>query len=272
MGRATRGGVTGEVFSSNHKYLEIVLRLPPELERMAEEIREIVRRHCRRGFITLTLRLEENCLLFKLNVARLKKYLSLFQELKERFAITGEASLSDIIRLPEIFQTDLPKELRKNVREVVSAALAKLQTMRKEEGENLLVDFRHRLMKVSRLLKEIKKRIPKRLKEKEASLVRKFQEVATPVPENRIKEEAIIFAGRTDVSEELTRLLSHSRLFLAALRKKSTSGRKLEFILQEMLRETETLSSKGRDFFVAKTVIALKEEIEKMREQARNVE
>lgn len=274
IGRATHRGITGEIRSSNHRYLEIVLRLPPELEGISEELKEIVRRYCHRGFFTVTVHLEEKYLPLTINTERLKKYLSLLKEIKEKFCLSGEISLSDLFTLPGVFAIDRKAKnaLEQTAKEVLTLACQRLCLMRREEGGNLLKDFHQQLKKLNTAIKEIKKRIPGRLKEKKAALIKKSKELPHPIPENRIQEEIAILAGRTDISEELTRLLSHLRLFSAALKKEKTSGRKLEFILQEMLRESETLSAKARDFFIAKKVIEIKEVIERMREQAKNVE
>ncbi len=274
IGRASRQGVTCEIRSSNHRYLEIALRLPPELETISEELKEIVRRHYHRGFISVTMHLEEKHLPLTLNHERLKKYLSLLKEIKENFRLSGEVSLSDLFLLPGVFTINRKAKnaLEKTAKEVLTLACQRLRLMRKEEGENLLKDFYQNLKKLNSAIKDIKKRIPGRLKEKKAALIKKSKELPSPLPENRIQEEIAILAGRTDISEELTRLLSHTRLFSSALKKKDTSGRKLEFILQEMLRESETLSAKARDFFIAKKVIEMKEVIERMREQVKNME
>jgi len=274
MGRAVFRGMSCEIRSNNHRYLEIILRLPPELEDIGEEIKEIIRKFCQRGSISATIRLEDKYLPLTLNKVRLKKYLSLLKETKRWFPPVGGFIFSDLFALPGLWTIEpkAKKELGRRARQVTILACLRLRAMQKEEGKNLLNDFRHRLRKISLAIKDIKKRIPRRLKEKKSALIKRFKELNAPLPENRIQEEIAILADRTDISEELTRLLSHSRLFSSALGKKETSGRKLEFILQEMLRESETLSAKARDFLVAKRVIEIKEEIEKMREQVRNVE
>jgi uncharacterized protein (TIGR00255 family) len=274
IGRASIRGITCEVRSTNHRYLEVNLRLPAELEEMSEEIRAIVRKHCQRGSVSVTIHLDDRYLPLSLNKPRLKKYISLFTEIKRDFPISGDLTLSDLLALPGLFtiEPEAKKGLFQKAKEATILACQRLRAMRKEEGENLLKDFLKRLKRINLLIREIKNRIPRRLKEKKEAMIKRFRELNTSWPENRIQEEVTILADRTDVSEELTRLASHSRLFSRALHKKETSGRKLEFILQEMLRESETLSAKARDFLIAKEVIEIKEEIEKMREQVRNVE
>lgn len=274
IGRAASQELTCEIRSTNHKYLEISLRLPPELEEVGEEIKDIIRRYCRRGFITVEIRLEDKHLPLSFNKERLQKYLNLLAEIKKEFPIGGEITLRDLLSLPGIFFVDpnTKREMLETAKKVTIAACRRLLAMRREEGNNLLKDFRQNLKKLKLVISEVKKIIPKRLKEKKKLLREKFQRLPNPLPENRIEEELAIMAERVDVSEELTRLSSHLQLFSSALRSKESSGRKLEFILQEMLREAETLSAKTRDFFVAREVIEIKELIERMREQARNVE
>ncbi len=193
---------------------------------------------------------------------------------KDELPIIERVNYSDLFSLPHLFGVApaAKKRLFRAAKEVCYPAIRRLCEMRREEGKNLLADFRRRIKRINRYLEDIKRRVPKRLKEKREALTKRFREVATPIPESRIAEEVAILSERTDITEELTRLISHSRLFSQALERKDTSGRKLEFILQEMLREVETLSSKARDFPISKKAIEIKEEIEKMREQAKNVE
>jgi len=273
MGRATFNGVTCEIRSANHKYLEITQKLPPELEEYAEDFKGIIRRYCKRGFISSSIKIEDRYLPLSLNRQRLKKYISLLNLLEKDFPVKKEIKLSDIFSLPNLIGLE-PKGRQKiisSARQALKMALQRLLQMRKEEGENLHKDFAFRLRRIIYSLQAIKDRLSQRLEKKRSALKRRLQKTFTTLPENKIEEELSLLAQRLDVSEELTRLRSHCRLLSSSLKRES-AGRRLEFILLEMLRETETLLAKCRDFPIAKKIIIIKEEIEKMREQARNVE
>ncbi|MGB9742308.1 MAG: YicC/YloC family endoribonuclease [bacterium] len=275
-GTGTRLAV--DIRSVNHKYFELIPKLPPELAGYERDIYEMVRKKIRRGYIQLQLTIDAPSVSTTIAVDReaVKSYLRLCQELKRRFKLNGEIDIRTLLSLPGVItnrkETVNHNRLWRTSRKVIAEALRQLNRMKEIEGAALVRDLRRRVGKIRRALKAIEKRVPRRVAERRENLKEQLENMNIQPNPKRILEEVAYITERLDIHEECVRLRSHCSMFLRALRSSTTSGKKLDFIAQEMLRETDTLAAKARDVVISRRAIEIKGEIEKLKEQVRNVE
>jgi uncharacterized protein (TIGR00255 family) len=277
------GKVTLEVRSLNHKYLDISLRLPRGFFTLEPKIRDLVKQWVARGRVDLTMRIDPSSssvpryrLEADMNLA--EEYIHLLDTMKEKFGLTGELPLEHVAGVREIVPFFEVKEdaepYWKEIASVTQQALEALDTSRRKEGEVLGEDLMGRLAEARKLTDEIKGRAPsvidayrERLRERVQALLE-----GSDFDERRFYQEVAYFAERSDVSEEVIRMESHLRQFESKLKVEGPVGRGLDFILQEMGRETNTIGAKSTDADIAHKVIELKGELERMREQVQNIE
>ncbi|MGQ9707396.1 MAG: YicC/YloC family endoribonuclease [bacterium] len=270
--------LTVDIRSVNHKYFELVPRLPPQFVGCEREIYEMVRRSVRRGYIQLQISMDETDATQMVTVDRnlMRGYLRLSRELKKRYRVAGELDINTLLTLPGVITTRKANfnhsRLWRVGRSVVLKALKALVRMKQSEGAALVRDLRRRVSKIRGALREIEKRVPRRLAERRENLLEQLASLNIQANPKRVLEEMAFISERVDIHEECVRLKSHCSMFLRALRSSTTSGKKLDFIAQEMLRETDTLAAKARDVVISRRAIEIKGEIEKLKEQVRNVE
>jgi len=270
--------VAVDIRSVNHKYFELISKLPPVLSGYEREIHNIVRRWVRRGYVQLQVTLDETGADACIEVDRnaVVSYLLLSRELKKKYAIAGEVDINTLLGLPGVITTRKKNangiRVWQTSKRVIVKALKELNRMKESEGRNLVKDLRRRVSKIRRALKLVEERIPKRLAERRESLIEQLKRMNIQANPKRIIEEVGFIAERLDIHEECVRLRSHCSMFLRALCSGVASGKKLDFIAQEMLRETDTLAAKARDVIISRRAIEIKGEIEKLKEQVRNVE
>lgn len=267
-----------DIRSVNHKYLELVPRLPPALAGYESEIRDLVRRRVRRGYVQLQVSLDENAEAPTLVLDRrlLRDYLRLARELVAKHGITGEPDVNTVLSYPGIVTAQKPDanhgRLWRQARKVIVKALSNLVQMQRAEGAALVRDLRKRIGRIKRAVQAIERRVPERLRERRENLLAQLKDLNIEADSRRILEEIAFISERVDIHEECVRLRSHCTMFARALASSATSGKKLDFIAQEMLRETDTLAAKARDMVISRRAIEIKGEIEKLKEQVRNVE
>ncbi len=267
-----------DIRSVNHKYVELSPRLPNALAGHESEIRDLVRRKIRRGYIQIHVTLDENAdaPTLALDHRMVRDYLKIARELKRRYKVTGELDVNTVLSHPGIISSEKSERNRARLwrqsRRVIVQALDRLIRMKKAEGANLVKDLRKRIARIQRAVRRIEQRVPKRLKERRSNLMLQLKDLGVEADPKRILEEVAFITEKVDIHEECVRLKSHCSMFLKALGVTSTSGKKLDFIAQEMLRETDTLAAKARDMFISRRAIEIKGEIEKLKEQVRNVE
>ncbi len=267
-----------DIRSVNHKYFELVPKLPPVLAGYEREIYEMVRRSVRRGYIQIQITMEENSASPAITVDRhvVREYLCLARELKKKHHLEGELNINTLLALPGVITTLKPNSnharLWREARKVVAAALRALMKMKQAEGTALARDLAKRIKKIRRALQAIETRVPKRLAERRENLLEQLESLNIQANPKRVLEEVAFITERLDINEECVRLKSHCTMFLRAITGSAPSGKKLDFIAQEMLRETDTLAAKARDMVISRRAIEIKGEIEKLKEQVRNVE
>lgn len=267
-----------DIRSVNHKYFELIPKLPPELAGYERDIYEMVRKKIRRGYIQLQILIDEPSrgANIVMDPEAVKSYLRLVRGLKRRFGINGEIDIKTLITLPGVITNQkgsvTHNRLWRISRKVIAEALGKLNHMKKTEGTALVKDLRRRINKIRQSLKSIEERVPRRVAERRENLKEQLENLNIQANPKRILEEVAYITERLDIHEECVRLRSHCSMFLRAMHSSNTSGKKLDFIAQEMLRETDTLAAKARDVIISRRAIEIKDEIEKLKEQVRNVE
>jgi uncharacterized protein (TIGR00255 family) len=269
-----------EIRSVNHRFFSPNLKLPQALSRWEGDVREILRQKVARGHVTLTARLDRAASnLTVIDDARVAQYATALKELKKKHALGGEVDLATVLRMPDVIAApseDLDASAGEALAAIVNQAVANLVSMRRAEGAQLAAFLLERVAAVETRLASVEGRAPIRLKEHHERVKRAVSELigAAGADPQRVAQEIAILADKLDVAEELDRFRSH----LAAFRETSRSqtaepvGKRLGFILQEMVREANTIGSKASDAQIQEDVIAIKEELERIREQVENLE
>jgi len=279
-GRVGTQRVTVELRTVNHRFFNPHVKLPPSLARWEAEVREQLRRAIARGNVTLTARTEREAdAPLSIDEERFAGYVTQLRDLQRRHGLSEELGVGTVLRMPEVFSntsqdesTDSPDELTA----VVGSALEALTRMREAEGERLAAVLQERVAAAEGRLELIAARAPARLVEERDRLSESVRELSggVDVDPARLAQEIALLADRLDVSEEIDRFRSHIAAFRAALAAPSREpvGKRLGFLLQEMLREANTTGSKARDAEMMHHVVAVKEELERIAEQVENVE
>ncbi|VBB07955.1 Hypothetical protein LUCI_3220 [Lucifera butyrica] len=272
-----------EIKAVNHRYNEIVVRMPKNLGALEDKIRRRVSNMLVRGRIDIFITMDQYGL--KKHSVRVDKELAIayhnaMRELASLFSSPMNDSVYHIAKYPDVLKVEEEEEdssaLWPKLCQAVDAAVANLMQMRLAEGSNIEKDLLARIDKLKLQVEAIERRAPQILDEYGARLLNRMREllasVGTEPDESRLLQETALFADRTNFTEELVRLRSHLDQFWATLLTDEAIGRKLDFIVQEINRETNTIASKANDFSIANLVIEIKSEIEKVREQIQNIE
>ena len=279
----TRNGreFTVEVRSVNNRYLDCAVRLPRLVAFGEDAVKQAVKNTISRGKVDVYISVrseggEQGTV--TLNTALAEGYLAAMRQMAETFGLENDVKVSDLSRLPEVFTVDKPEvdeeALLADLMAVTNEALAGYDAMRTTEGAALDHDLRSRGERILELVGQVEKQSPKTVSDYRARLEAKLREVLanTSIDESRILTEAAIFADKVAVDEETVRLRSHLNQMNTMLDAGGAVGRKLDFLLQEMNREANTVGSKCTDVAVARIVVDIKAELEKIREQVQNVE
>ncbi len=273
-----------EVKTVNHRYFNTSIKTPPGFDRFEREISEVLKRSLTRGHVNAYLSVDRAALGAeappRVDVARAREILGGLRALAAELEVPGEVDLATLARFGEIFRAGdhddvraLPVEL---VRELTEEAALAARAFREREGARLEADLRARLQAMESLLGEVERRAPERLTAERDRLRAAVRELTqqVEVDEDRLAREIAYLAERWDIHEELVRFRAHIAQFTAALDAEGDEavGKRLSFLAQEMLREANTIASKANDAVIAHAAVALKEEIERLREQVENVE
>ncbi len=281
-GRAEQGGeaIDVEARSVNHKFCEVKVRLPRELAALELDVTRCVKERLARGGVEVSLRRRpaRGALAPRVDLQLAEEYARAFREIRERLGLEDTVALRDILAAEGVVTleertVDLD-EARAAVMAALGQALGALIAMRGREGEALARDLDGRIALMEGVVARVEALAPQSVEHYRARLQERIQEVArgfTPDPA-RLAQEVALFADRLDVSEEITRLRSHLAHSRAILAGGEPAGRKMEFLVQEMHREANTIGSKSQRAEIAALVVTLKAEIERMREQVQNVE
>lgn len=279
--RAPIGKFSVEISSVNNRFLEISARLPRQFFAFEAKLRTLISAQLERGKVYLYVGYEESndsAAKFAINRAAARAYHKQLIQLKKELGLSGNVELHDLMLLPEFANPEKEstddKLIWPALEKAARKALKGLISMRRKEGAALASDMRQRLKAINGYIKVIVDHSTDFVDSYREKLTARIQELLqSPVPDSvRLEEEIVMVAERIDISEECIRLKSHVGQFTQTLAKTDPVGKKLNFILQEMNREANTIASKCSDIQISSAVISLKEEIEKLREQVQNVE
>lgn len=270
-----------EVKSVNHRFFEFSVRTPRGYTFLEDKLKNFFAQRVARGKIEVYVTVEGGARssgVVHLNEEYAQSYISALRKLKKKFSLAGKISIRDVASNNEVFLTDRPKsneeEVWKAVLKAAEGAVDAFIKMREIEGERLASDVISRCDHILEMVAFVEKRSPETLKNYRERLEQKMREVLTDsnIDEQRLLTETAIFADKIAVDEETVRLKSHIAQLRTLLNGNEAVGRKLDFVVQEMNRETNTIGSKAQDIEIAHTVVEIKAEIEKIREQIQNIE
>lgn len=283
-GEATTNGITFtvELRSVNNRFLEISSRVPRTLSQRENEIRDIIRAKIARGKVTINATRDgenDGELAISVDKKKAKSIHTMLTQLRKAVKSRESVKLEHLLHFSEIFESKEVEEEDgaewKAFEKALIKALDSLKTMRLKEGAELAKDMRSRVGEINARLDTIetlsKQRIPEERTKLQERIVRLVSD-KTVVDNQRLELEIALLADKLDVTEECVRFRSHNKFFLEALESKESEGRKLNFMIQEMNREANTIGSKCNDVQIAHLVVGIKEDLEKIREQLQNIE
>ena len=275
--------ITVEIKSVNHRYSAISVQMPRRYSFSEDRVKAVVKSRLKRGKVDVSIMVEnitENDINIKLNEPIARQYFENLKTLQDNFDLSGEITLRLLATMPDVMKAipdvDDEEEIAKAILIPVEEAAANLEKMREVEGEKLAEDLLSRGETIKSILDKIAERAPGVVVDYTAKLRERITELLAgnaTIPEERILTEAAIFADKCAIDEEITRLNSH----LIQLKKivdspNDAEGKKLDFLVQEMNREANTIGSKANDITITNYMLEIKSEIEKIREQVQNVE
>jgi len=270
-----------EIKTVNHRFTDIFVKIPRQICFLEEKVRNLVSQYISRGkvdvYITYNNTAEDSkYVVFDEGLA--KAYIESLNKMKEMFSLKDDITLSLITRFPDIFRVEQTEqdeeELWRLLKVALENALDALIAMRTSEGEGLSRDLLEKASYIESLLKNITNKAPEVVKEYKFKLESRIKDLLEQpvIDEARLATEVAIFADRCSIDEEIVRLGSHINQLRETLKLEQPVGRKLDFLIQEMNREINTIGSKANDLTITKNVVEIKSEIEKLREQIQNIE
>lgn len=279
-GRVGSSRVTVELRSVNHRFFNPTIKLPGAFARWEGEVREALRKQVARGHVTVFARAErDETRGSSIDEVKFARHVAQLRELQQRFSLGGELDIGTVLRMPEVFAVGEQEEDTGTASElvaIVEEAARALTAMREQEGGRLAAFLDERIAVIEKAVARIADRAPQRLVEQRDRLRAAVQDLAGGIAldDARLAQEIAVLADRMDVSEELDRFQSHIHAFRAALGEGAPDGvgKRLGFLLQELLREANTTGSKAADAAMLQDVVAIKEELERIREQVENLE
>ena len=271
-----------EIKAVNHKYNDITVKMPRHIGYLEESIKKIIKKEISRGKVDVYVNLEyinESSIEIKVDIPLAKSYKVALEGLAKELDLEGDIRLNNILGISDIVKTER-KELDEDMtwdclNEALKIALIDIMSMKKAEGEALKDDMVKRLEIIENIVMDIEKRSPLvvlEYKEKLSERIKQLLDKDSNLDEERIASEVVFFADKSNIDEEIVRLKSHINQFINILGDKDPIGRKLDFLIQEMNREINTIGSKANDVLISQNVVEVKSEIEKIREQIQNVE
>lgn len=275
--------IVAEIKSVNHRYCEIAVKMPRRYQFAEEKIKAMVKSVAPRGKIDVSIMVDDFSFEetdIRLNLDAAKAYYSSLNTLKENFPdIEGNIDLRMLALMPEVLNNTPSEEDEEEIIRIllnaVGKALERYDEMKVIEGKKLVDDILQRNVLIEKTVSEIEHYAPEVKKQYVVKMKERIGELLgneTTIPEDRILLEAAVFADKSDITEEIVRLKSHCKQFINICSSNESIGKKLDFLVQEMNRESNTIGSKANDIRITDKVLILKAEIEKIREQVQNIE
>lgn len=282
-GAASSAGltVTAEIKTVNHKFFDWNMKMPKGFLFVEDDAKKTVAGAVSRGHVDLYLTVEKQTAEageYRTDAALARMYVDSARQLSETLGVPFDITASSLMKNPDIVtlsETEIDDEtVRKVTLEAVSEAVAALVSMREREGAALAADLSEKLASIEASLEEVKKEAPRAVAEYRRKLRARIDEALgqLPLDEARLATEVALFADKCAIDEEISRLGAHIAAMRALIASQGQVGRKLDFLVQEMNRETNTIGSKANDLAITERVLAMKNDIEKIREQAQNAE
>jgi uncharacterized protein (TIGR00255 family) len=269
-----------EIKSVNHRFSEFSIRMPRQLLKIEEKIKKKLNQHIRRGRVEVYVTLEgEGMVTRKVHVdwKLIDDYYQFIEQAKQKYGLEGKLTLQELMGQNELVHIEESEIGNEDLEDIVltgiEEAVVLLKEMRTAEGEELKKDITGNLYQLETSVIELRKYAPLVVQGYKERLTKRMQEFLNgQYDEARILTEVAIFADKADINEEMTRLCSHIQQFLQTLEDQEPIGRKLDFLVQEMNREVNTIGSKANDSNIAKMVVEMKSLLEKLKEQIQNIE
>jgi uncharacterized protein (TIGR00255 family) len=272
--------LTVEIKTVNHRFCEYHIRMPRQLLKMEEKIKKQLGEHIQRGRVEVFVTISGNGAIYRrvnIDWPLLEEYYQYILKIKEKYNLKSEITMHELLERQEWLQVEEVEsgneELEKLFSVTVEEAVQQLIAMRGIEGKELEIDIRKQLLILEETIHKVRSYAPLVVRAYQERLTKRLHEFATGIlDDQRLLTEVALFADKADINEELTRLHSHIRQFSETLRETEPIGRKLDFLLQEMNREVNTIGSKANDSNIAKEVVEMKSLLEKLKEQIQNIE
>ncbi len=265
-----------ELRSVNHRYCDITLKLPDQLRFIETDVRTVIAAQLKRGKVECIVGYDRQSVTqdYAVNIEALKRLLAVTAEIEQHMDNPQTFSALDVLVLPGIQQqTEIDKTLLQTaILELVEQTLNSLLSTREREGAQLGIMIESRCTQIALLVSEAEKRLPKVLQQLREKLTGRIADLVEEPDFDRLEQELVVVAQKLDVAEELDRLKTHVEEVLRVLQQHEPIGRRLDFLMQEMNREANTLGSKSADKYMTRIAIDLKVLIEQMREQIQNIE
>jgi len=271
------GTLSVEVRSVNHRYLDMQFRLPDELRSFEPGMREMLAARLTRGKVECRVGLTKSTsgnVSLTLNTGLLDQLVQLDRDVRVRLPDAASLTVNDVIRWPGILEAEAIslEQLRERTQSLLERAIAEFSASRAREGETLKQLLLDRVLRLEQLVQRVKPRIPQLVAAYQERLASRLKDAVAELDEDRIRQELILFAAKVDVEEELSRLATHLTETRRILQQGGAVGKRLDFLMQELNRESNTVGSKSVDIEVSQAAVELKVLIEQMREQVQNIE
>lgn len=270
------GSLIFELKSVNHRFIEINFKIPELFKKLELQMRDLLKEALVRGKVECSIIINENTVLSetKIDQAQLENYLDLMQKVKSKVGEPDKISITDVLNLPGVL-IQKPVEssgLEKFCLEGFKETIKRLKEFREIEGKKLKKDITEKIKFIEVHLENLEKELPRLLDLNRKRLEKRISDLAVQIDRDRLDQEMVLLANRSDIDEEIVRLRSHSSEVMRLLDTDNAIGRKLDFLMQEMNREANTIGSKSLSEFTSKVAIELKVLIEQIREQVQNIE
>jgi len=270
------GKIYGEARSLNNRYLELNIKIQKTDYSLEQKLREIAKKHLKRGRVDISLKWErpENSYpVLKVNEQTVSQYLNLLKELKERYELEGSLTVETLLTFKDVIVFEEQSAIQEErLLQTFEELLISLDLEKRREGLIIQEELEKRMNKIKDIVGELEAHFPHAMAQYEKKLRERLKELTTSINEERLLQEMVFYMEKHDIAEEISRLKGHIDNLEKSMREEAPVGRKLDFIIQEMIREANTIGSKSPDYFISQRVVDIKVEVEKMREQVQNVE
>ena len=272
--RSSAGPINWEIKSVNHRYLDLSFRIPESVKTIEKELTKKLQSNFSRGKFECALKLDEKTYLSKLtlNKALLRKIQELKNEVKVETGIANSGDILSVLRWPDMIEFERDENLHEEVLSSFTNAIEELKEMREIEGKEISKILKLKLSAIENLTRQIRREVPKIQDALETKLRLKLEELKIQVDPERYEQELIFLIQKMDIQEEIDRLEAHTKEVARNIDLSEPVGRKLDFLMQELNREANTISSKSHALFTSSSSVDLKVLIEQMREQIQNIE